>query len=127
MQPHTRAIVAASTFAILTGHKVAGVYDHSASRRLKIAAECRGNKLRGLDGERGVKFGGDLPELYDAGDMTYVSLKVDCETIRGHDRRSACDFSAHVNGALVQLYDYAASTWFTYDIQGPESGKSYYR
>ena len=39
MVTHTRAIVAACAFAILTGKKVAGMYDHASGQSLKIAAE----------------------------------------------------------------------------------------
>lgn len=127
MKPHTRAMVAASTFAILTGRKAAGIYDHSAKQNLKIAAECRGSQLRGFDGGRGVHFGGTLPELYDAGDRTNVSLEVDGVNVRGHDHSSASDYSARVNGDLVQVYDYEEASWFAYDIQDPDSDRSFHR
>jgi len=127
MHAHTRAIVAAATFAVITGKKVAGMYDHTAGQSLKIAAECRGDKLQGFDGERGVKFGGTLPEIYDAGDKSHVSIQSDGETVKGHDRHSSSDYAAHVTDGLVQLYDYAAKAWFAYDIQDPNAAKSYHR
>ncbi|EAQ29143.1 hypothetical protein NAP1_00185 [Erythrobacter sp. NAP1] len=127
MQPYTRAIIAASTFAAITGKTVAGIYDHTSRRNLKIAAECRGNRLQGFDGERGVRFGGTLPELYDEGEKTHVSFEIVGDKAKGHDRASASDYSAHVEDGLVQLYDYAAGAWFAYDIQGPNTGETYHR
>ncbi|WP_234027239.1 hypothetical protein [Erythrobacter sp. KY5] len=127
MQAHTRALIAASTFSVITGETVAGIYDHTSGRNLKIAAECRGDRLQAFDGERGVRFGGTLPELYDEGDEAYVSLEVAGDKARGHDRASASDYSAHVEDGLVRLYDYAASEWFAYDMQGPETGFAYHR
>ena len=117
MQAHTRAIVAASVHAAIIGRKVAGIYDHTARRHLRIAAECRGNWLQGLDGERAAKFGGTLPELFDEGDRTFVSLDVDGTTARGYDRGSAGAYEAQVTERLVQLYDHAEGTWFTFDVQ----------
>ena len=117
MQAHTRAIVAASAHAAIIGRKVAGIYDHTARRHLRIAAECRGNWLQGLDGERAAKFGGTLPELFDEGDRTFVSLDVDGTTARGYDRGSASAYEAQVTERVVQLYDHAEGAWFAFDIQ----------
>lgn len=127
MHFNTRAMVAASSFAIITGKKVAGVYDHSSGKTLKIAAECRGDALRGFDGERGVRFGGRLPELYDAGDEAYVTIQIDGTKASGHDRGTASGYSAEVKDGLVQLYDHAASAWFAYDIQDPDAAQNYHR
>lgn len=117
MHSHTRAMVAASAHAVIIGKKVAGIYDHAAGRDLRIAAECRGNRLQGVDGDRSAKFGGTLPELYDDGDKVFVSLTVDGATARGYDRGSAGFYEAEVSERLVQLYDYSQSTWFAFDVQ----------
>lgn len=117
MLPHTRAMVAAAAYAFIAGKKVAGVHDHASGRDLRIAAECRGNRLQGFDGDRLVKFGGTLPELYDAGDRTFVSLEIDGAKARGHDRGSAGAYAAEVTDRLVQLYDYSQSAWFAFGIQ----------
>lgn len=127
MQSHTRAMMAAASFAILTGKKVAGIYDNSAGKRLKIAAECRGSQLQGFDGDRGASFGGTLPELYDEHDKTHVSCEVVGATVKGHDRGSSSDYYAYVSNGLVQLYDYGAQAWFAYDIQDPSKARSFYR
>lgn len=120
-------MVAACAFAILTGRKAAGVFDHAAGRTLKIAAECRGERVQAFDGNRGAKFGGTLPELYDEGDKVHVSFTVVGNEARGHDRHSASDFAARVTQSLVQVYDYAEQAWFDYDIQNPDAAKSFYR
>lgn len=117
MLPHTRAMVAAATFAFIAGRKVAGVYDHAAARHLRIAAEARGEHLQGYDGDRNARFGGTLPELYDASDKAHVSIEIDGQTARGHDRGSASDWSVTVTERQVQLYDHGESAWFTFDIQ----------
>lgn len=127
MQHHTRAMVAACVFAVLTGKKVAGMYDHCAQRRLKVAAQSRGNVLRGFDGDRGTGFAGTLPELFDAGDQTYISCEIDGETAKGYDRGSSSAFSAHISEDLVRVYDYGEEAWFAYDIQDPQAEKSYHR
>ena len=85
MQPHTRAMIAASAHAIIIGKKVAGIYDHAAGRHLRIAAECRGGRVQAVDGDRSARFGGTLPELYDEADRAFVSLETDGATARGYD------------------------------------------
>ena len=120
-------MIAASAFASITGKKVAGIYDHSAGRDLRIAAQNRGDHIQGFDGERGVKFGGALPELYDAGDNTYVSFEIDGMTVKGYDRGSAGFYVAHVTDEVVQVFDYSRDAWFAYDIQDAESAKGYHR
>ena len=117
MSPHTRAMVAATAHAFVNGRKVAGIYDHSAGRHLRIAAEARGEHLQGFDGDRSARFGGTLPELCDAGDGAQVHMKVESTTARGFDRGSSGAFTAEVSERLVQLYDHAQGAWFTFDVQ----------
>ena len=117
MSPHTRALVAAAAHAFMTGKPVTGVHDHATGQDLQIAAESRDDRLQGFDGDRSAKFGGRLPELYDAGERAYVSLNIDGVTARGYDRRSMSHYSLKVTGQVVQLYDHAESTWFAYTVQ----------
>jgi hypothetical protein len=109
-------MIAAAAHAFVTGKKVAGVYDHAAARHLRIAAEAQGEHLQGLDGDRAAKFGGTIPELYDAGDRAFVSIEIDGTTARGYDRASASAYTAIANDRLVQLYDHGQSAWFAFDI-----------
>ena len=88
-------------------------------RQLNLTAECRGNRLQGLDGDRSVKFGGTLPELYDEGDNVFVTLDVDGAKARGYDRGSGGFYEAIVSEALVQLYDHGEGVWYSYDIRVP--------
>lgn len=127
MNPHTRAMVAAAAFAYVAGKKVAGIYDHSTGRDLQIAAEFNGDRLQGVDGDRAARFGGTLPEIYDAGDKTFVSFEVDGTMVKGYDRGSSSFYSATVTDGLVQVYDHGESTWFSYDIQNAASAQSYHR
>jgi len=127
MHSHTRALIAAATFAFITGRKVAGLYDHTAKQDLLIAAEFRDKQLQGFDGDRGVKFGGTLPELHDDGDRTFVSFESDGSTVKGYDRRSSGFYEAQVTDGLVQVYDHGAAAWFAYDVQDAESASSYHR
>jgi hypothetical protein len=117
MQHHIRAIVAAAAHAVIKGRKVAGIYDHETGRHLRIAAECRGNRVQALDGERNVCFGGNLPELFDEGDQTFISLEVGGMTARGYDRGSATAYEANVGDHLVQLYDHGEGAWFSFAIR----------
>ncbi|UAK25234.1 hypothetical protein [Sphingomonas nostoxanthinifaciens] len=117
MLPHIRAMVAAAAHALIIGRKVAGIYDHAAGRHLRIAAESQGIHLQGFDGDRQAKFGGSLPELYDAGDRSFVSMEIDGATARGHDRGSSSAYSADVTDRQVQLYDYGERAWFAFDVQ----------
>lgn len=110
-------MVAASAHAFIIRKKVAGIYDHTAGRHLRIAAETRGDRLQGLDGDRSVMFGGTLPEIYDEGDKAYLSLAIDGTTARGHDRASDGAYVAEVSERLVQVYDHSQSAWFAFDIQ----------
>jgi hypothetical protein len=116
MQAHTRALVAASAYAVITGKKIAGIFDHTANEQLRIAVECRGTALRGADGERGVAFGGTLPELYDDGDKAFISLEVDGASARGYDRGSQSHFVAEVSDRLIQVYDHGHSAWFAFEV-----------
>lgn len=117
MSPHSRAMIAASAHAFISGRKVAGLYDHAARRHLRIAAESRGKYLQGFDGDRSVRFGGALPEIYDAGDETFFSIEIDGATAKGYDRGSSTHYSITVTDRLVQLYDHGRSAWFTFDVQ----------
>ncbi|MEO6717963.1 MAG: hypothetical protein ABIM50_12045 [Novosphingobium sp.] len=121
MLPHTRAMVAAASYAFTTGKKVAGIHDHWSGQDLQIAAECRGNALQGFDGDRSVMFGGTLPELYDAGDKTFVSIEIAGAKVRGYDRGTSSSYAAQVSDGLVQLYDYSYGAWFEFNIQVVES------
>lgn len=116
MHAHTRVIVAAIAHAFIVRKKVAGVYDHASGRHLRIAAEARGEYLQGFDGERSARFGGKLPEIYDAGDEAFLSVEIDGDTARGYDRDSSSAFSAKVTDRLVQLYDHARNEWFAFDV-----------
>jgi len=120
-------MIAAAAFSFITGKKVAGLYDHSAGRDLRIAAECRGDQLQGFDGDRAVRLGGTLPELYDAGDRTFVSFKIEGTKAKGYDRRTSSFYEAHVIDDVVQLYDHSQNAWFAYDVQDPEAAQSYHR
>lgn len=117
MLSHTRAMIAASAYALITGDKVAGLYDHSTARHLRIAAEAKGEHLQGFDGDRSAKFGGTIPELYDAGNAGFVSIEIDGATARGHDRSSSTSYTANVTDRVVQVYDHGLSAWFAFTVQ----------
>jgi hypothetical protein len=127
MQAHTRALIAATAFAFVTGRKVAGLYDHTAKADRRIAAEARGERLRGHDGDRDAAFGGALPDIHDAGDDAFVSFEIDGTRAKGYDRGSAGFYEAQVTGGLVQVFDHAENAWFAYDIQDAEAARSYLR
>ena len=110
-------MVAAAAHAFIFGKRVAGVHDHETGQDLRIAAETRGDRLQGFDGDRSAKFSGTLAELYDAGDDAFVSLKIDGVTAQGYDRRSSSHYSLTVTDQVVQLYDHAARAWFAFSIQ----------
>jgi hypothetical protein len=122
MQPHTRAMIAASSHAIIIGGKVAGIYDHAAQRHLRIAAEFRGNRIQALDGDRSARFGGTLPELFDEVDKAFVSIEIEGATARGYDRGSNGFYTAEVTDRRVQLYDHGQSSWFVFDVRVAEDG-----
>ncbi|PNU02985.1 hypothetical protein [Novosphingobium guangzhouense] len=131
MQSHTRSLIAAATFAAITGRKVAGLYDHTLGRDRRIAAECREGRLQGRDGDRGARFGGTLPEIFDATDKAFISLEIegegDARSARGYDRGSSTFFTAQVRDGVVQVYDHTANAWFAYDVQDPDAASSYLR
>lgn len=122
MLAHTRALIAAATYAFVARRKVAGVFDHSAGRDLRIAAESRDNQLQGFDGERETMFGGTLPELFDGGDKTYLSFEVEGAKAQGYDRGSSTAFTAQVAGRVVQVYDHGQAAWFAYDVKDIDLG-----
>ena len=117
MLPHTRALLAASAHAFVSGKKVAGIYDHAADRHLRIAAEARGDHLQGYDDDRSARFGGTLPDLFDAGDRAFISLSIEGQGVQGYDRGSATFYSAKVTDQVVQLYDHGEAEWFSYSVQ----------
>ena len=120
MVPHTRALLAASAYTFIAGDKVAGIYDHAAKRHLRIAAESRGDHLQGYDGDRASRFGGTLPEIYDAGDKAFLSLAIEGSKVQGYDRGTSTFYEANVADRLVQLYDHGRSEWFAFAIQVAE-------
>lgn len=124
MQPHHRAIVAASAYAAITGRKVAGVYDHGAERHLKIAAEAQGQRVQALDGDRLARFGGTLPELYDEGDGVFISLERDGALACGYDRATASFYAAEVGDRMVQLFDHGQGCWFAFSIREVEAAQA---
>lgn len=117
MDPHTRAILAASAFAVMTGRKVAGVHDHAVSRHLRIAAECRGERLQAFDGERAAWYDGDLPDLFDQKGQPFIFLEKDGEAVRGYDRTSDGFYTATVTDRTVQVFDHAVQAWFAFTVQ----------
>lgn len=128
MQAHTRALIAAATFAFVTQKKVAGLYDHTQGRDLRVAAESRGDQVQGVDAERGGKFGGTLPEILDAKTAIYISMERDGEHgFKGYDRASKTFFTARVEGGVVQVFDHTAETWHAFDVQDAAAAQSYHR
>ncbi|MBH0114899.1 hypothetical protein I5E68_18280 [Novosphingobium sp. YJ-S2-02] len=127
LAPHTRAIVAATAFALVTGKKVAGLYDHTAARDLRVAAEARDNAVQGVDAESGTKFGGTLPDILVAKERTWISFALENGEVTGYDRASATHFTARVENGAVQVYDHAGATWFAYEVQDASAPQSYYR
>lgn len=117
MSPHTRAMVAAAAHAFMFGKKVAGVHDHASGCDHRIAAEARGNRLQGFDGDRQAKFNGTPSELYDSGDRTFISLEIDGLRAQGYDRHSSSHYSLSVTDQIVQLYDHSVGSWFAFSIQ----------
>jgi hypothetical protein len=120
-------MIAAAAFAYVAGKKVAGLYDHAAGRDLQVAAEFQGKRFQGLDGDRAVRFGGSVPELYDGGAGTFISFEVDGTIVRGYDRSSSSFYEAHVVDGVVQVHDHSHGAWFAYDVQDANSARSYYR
>ena len=93
------------------------MHDHAYARDRQIAAEARGDRLQAHDGDRQAAFGGTLPELYDAGDKTFVSLTIDGTTGEGYDRASSSHYSLTATQEGVQLYDHGVGLWFAFSIQ----------
>jgi hypothetical protein len=110
-------MVAASAHALVTGRKVAGLYDHSAGRHLRIAAEARGRSLMGFDGGRQARFGGTLPDLGDAGRPPTVWMELTGGEGRGFDRASSTHFAVKVSERTVQLFDHSRGEWFAFAVQ----------
>lgn len=117
MLPHTRAMIAAAAHAFMFGRKVAGVHDHGSRQDLQIAAEVRGDRLQGFDGDRSANFAGTPFELYDTGDKAFISLEIDGLKAHGYDRGSSSHYSLSVTDQVVQLYDHASASWFAFSIQ----------
>ncbi|MFC4256484.1 hypothetical protein GRI97_09850 [Altererythrobacter xixiisoli] len=127
MQTHTRALIAAAAFAFVTGRKVAGMFDHTAGQDLRIAAEARGDRLQGHDGDRDAAFGGTLPEIQEAGASSSITIKRHEGRATGYDRASETHFEAVVEDGMVKLYDHGEAAWFAYEIQDADAAQSYYR
>jgi hypothetical protein len=117
MSPHTRVLVAAAAHAFMYGKRVAGVHDHASGRDHRIAAEARGDRLQGFDGDRQAKFSGTPSELYDADDQAFISLEINGLKAQGYDRGSSSHYSLSVTDQVVQLYDHVTATWFAFSIQ----------
>lgn len=127
MNSQIRALAAASAHALVTGRKVAGLYDHAEKRERAIAAECRAPSLRGFDGDRQSAFGGTLPAVHDVGSGSGFSLAHEGGRTWGRDEASGTDFTVELRDGLVQIYDHAAAQWFSYDIREEDSGFGFVR
>lgn len=114
-------MVAATAYAFITGRKVTGLHDHATGQDLRIAAEARGDQVQGIDADRSAKFGGTLPEIYDAGTQAHVSFEIDGTKAQGYDRASSGFYTAQVTELRVQLYDHAESAWFNFSVQDMEA------
>lgn len=114
-------MVAATAYTVITRRTVAGLHDHASGHDLRIAAESRGDRVQGVDGDRAAKFGGTLPEVYDAGTGAHVSFEIDGAGARGYDRASSGFYTAQVSDQRVQLYDHDEGTWFTFSVQDTET------
>jgi len=110
-------MIVAAAHAFVNGRKVAGLYDHTAGQHLRVAAEARGEHLQGFDGDRSARFGGALPEIYDAGEAAFVSFDIAGTRVRGFDRGSSSAYTAEVTERSVQLYDHSQNAWFAYDVR----------
>jgi len=122
MHNHTRAMIAASAYAAITGRKVAGLYDHTGAVHLRIAAECRDGRVQGADGDRSATFGGILPEIHDAREQTFVSLAVEGHKAHGYDRGTQTHYALEVKDRLINLYDHGVATWFAFEVQFAQDG-----
>ncbi|NML95638.1 hypothetical protein [Novosphingobium olei] len=117
MKPETRAMIAASAYALIFGKKVAGVHDHASGVDLDIAAEAREGRVQAVDGARSVRFAGTLPEVRDSSTGAYISFELDGTTARGFDRATSSHFSLRAQDQIVQLYDHGQEAWFAFSIQ----------
>lgn len=115
MHNHTRAMIAACAYAVITGRTVAGLYDHTAAAHLDIAAQARDGRVQGADGHRPARFGGTLPEIFDAADKAWISLEIEGRKARGYDRGTQEHCAVEVAGAVANVYDYAAAAWFAFE------------
>ena len=91
------------------------------------ARNVAGGGGQGFDGDRGARFGGTLPEVFDSGDNAFISLKLSGGAASGYDRGSQGHFDVVVKDGLVQVYDHAEAAWFAYDMQDPDAAHGYHR
>ena len=126
MKPHTRAMIAAASFAVLTGKKVAGLYDHTTGQDLRIAAEARGDSVQGFDGDRAAKFGGTLPEIHDAADQALSRAPATAPHARPRPRLVNRLHRARRQQRRASLRS-RQNHWFSYDVLDPAKDGQYYR
>lgn len=116
MHPNSRACVAYVAAALISERQASSVYDYSRSRQISISGSVDELQVAIYDYDRGCHFSGSLPNLYDYGRSSHISLNINGNQFTGYDYGDSHHFSGIVNANSVSIYDYRESSHFSYSV-----------
>jgi hypothetical protein len=115
MKPHVRLVIAAIAFSYARKRKILSIYDHGASRHMRVDVSSDGTRVDGFDHTKACHFAGDLPNVFHYGEQGFINFSVDSERVyKGFDYGSGVHFQVSVDGANAALYDHGAQAYFAY-------------
>jgi hypothetical protein len=117
MKSNARAAVAAVALSHSRGSKVSSIYSYGGEGYVNIDVSVIGNRAQGYDYTNGCHVSGNLPSLYHYGQNAHIELKPSGEgRYSGYDYGSCCHFEISVRGNSADVYDYGASSYFSYSL-----------
>lgn len=117
MKSHVRAAVAAIALSHTTGRKVSSIYDYSASQYINIDASVNGSRVDGYDYSNSCHIDGSLPSLYHYGVSGHIDLQPNGGgRYEGYDYSTGSHFEVTIKGNEAEVYDYGASSYFSYSL-----------
>jgi hypothetical protein len=112
IQPHIRAIIAATSLSHAGGRMLNEIHDHSGAGRVGVTVNILEGKVVGWDYSTSSRFSGPMENIYHEVDRSYLHLKADGDgRYSGYDHASGSHFNVVVNGKDAAVYDHGERTY----------------
>jgi hypothetical protein len=116
VQEHSRSVIAAVAYAVISGKSVSSIYSHSEGSWRTVEARCSNGNISAYDFSRSSHFDGNLPNLYDYADSSHVEMNINGTKANGYHYGSSSFYEVSVNGNSVEFYDYESGGWASYSV-----------